>query len=48
MGGQFNWWGKPQYPEKTTYMSIVTDKSYHIILYQVTYEQDSNFSGDRY
>jgi hypothetical protein len=27
-GGQFNWWMKPQYPEKTTDLSQVTDKLY--------------------
>jgi hypothetical protein len=25
-GGQFYWWGKPEYPEKTTDLSQVTDK----------------------
>jgi hypothetical protein len=25
-GDQFYWWRKPEYPEKTTYMSQVTDK----------------------
>ena len=24
--GQFYWWGKPEYPEKTTDLSQVTDK----------------------
>jgi hypothetical protein len=27
-GGQFYWWKKPEYPEKTTNLSQVTDKLY--------------------
>ena len=33
-GGQFYWWRKPKYPEKTTALSEVTDKLY-IMLYRV-------------
>ena len=48
-GGQFYWWRKPKNPKKTTDLSQVTDKLYHIMLYTLPWSRfELTTCGDRH
>ena len=50
-GGKFYWWRKPEYPEKTTHLSQVTDKLYHNVASstpRLSGVRTHDISGDRH
>ena len=51
-GGRCYWWRKPEYQEKATDLSQLTDKLYHIMLCQMHFAisgvRTHNFSGNKH
>jgi hypothetical protein len=50
-GGEFYWWRKPEYPEKTTDQSEVTEKLYHNVVSstpRLSGVRTHNISGDKH
>ena len=51
-GSNFHWWRKPQYQEKTTDLSQITDKLHHINVVssipRLSGVQTHNIRGDRH
>jgi len=46
-----SWWRKPEYPEKTTELSQLTDKLYHNVVSSTPRPsgiRTHNFSGDKH
>ena len=50
-GGQFNWWRKPEYPEKSTDLPQITDTLSHNVVSstpRLSGIRTHNISGDRH
>ena len=47
-GDQFYWWRKAEDPEKTTDLSQITSKLYHIMLYRLSGTRSHNIRSNRH